>query len=142
MVNPQRTNGFVPAILKNTDEIIAEYLDVVSKTRSQKTHKTYAQALKVFTEIVESAPLNKETYIRFLLEIADFNPSTQALYRSAVMGLYIFASKYLTVEIAQLIAAKRQYSKCQGVRLPNFDREAIEKVISYCETSWRQFDRS
>ena len=61
------------------------------------------------------------------------NPSTQALYRSAVMGLYIFASKYLTVEIADLIAAKRQYSKRQGVRLPNFDREAIEKVISYCE---------
>jgi integrase len=134
VVNPQRTKGFEPTTLKNTDEIIAEYLDVVSKIRSQKTHKTYAQALKTFAGIVESAPLNKETFIKFLLEITDFNPSTQALYRSAVMGLYIFASKYLTVEIAELIAAKRQYSRRQGVRLPNFDREAIEKVISYCET--------
>ena len=44
------------------------------------------QALKTFTEIVKLASLNKETYIKFLLEIADVNPSTQALHRTAVMG--------------------------------------------------------
>ena len=120
--------------MKNTDEIIAEYLDVVSKTRSQKTHKTYAHALKTFAEIVNSAPLTTDTFIKFLLKIVDANPSTQALYRSAVMGLYIFSSKYGRVEIAELIAAKRQYSKRLGSRLPNFDREAIEKMISFCNS--------
>jgi integrase/recombinase XerC len=118
-----------------TKEIIAEYLDNLSKTRSPKTHKTYAQALKAFTQIVGDAPLDTQTYIKFLKKIANMNPSTQALYRSAVMGLYLFASTNgIEVNAAALTQAKRQYSKRQGQRLPNFDRQAVEKVISYCET--------
>lgn len=120
--------------MKNTDEIITEYLDVIAKTRSTKTHKTYAHALKVFTKIVGPAPLDTETFTKFLLKIVGQNPSTQALYRSAVMGLYIFASKYIKIELTEMISARRQYSTRQGARLPNFDREAIEKVIAYCKT--------
>jgi integrase/recombinase XerC len=118
-----------------TNEIITEYLDNLSKTRSAKTHKTYAQALKAFTQIVGEAPLDTPTYIKFLKRIANMNPSTQALYRSAVMGLYLFASTNgVEVNAAALTQAKRQYSKRLGRRLPNFDREAVEQVISYCQT--------
>jgi integrase/recombinase XerC len=118
-----------------TKEIIAEYLDNLSKTRSPKTHKTYAQALKAFTHIVADAPLDTQTYIKFLKRIANMNPSTQALYRSAVMGLYLFASTNgIEVNVAALTQAKRQYSKRLGRRLPNFDRRAVESVISYCQT--------
>jgi integrase/recombinase XerC len=49
--------------------------------------------------------------------------------------LYLFASTNgIEVNAAALTQAKRQYSRRQGMRLPNFDREAVEKVISYCET--------
>jgi integrase/recombinase XerC len=121
--------------MENTAEIISEYLDNVSKTRSPKTHKTYAQALKAFTRIVGEDPLDTKTYIKFLKKIANMNPSTQALYRSAVMGLYLFASTNgIEVNAAALTQAKRQYSRRQGQRLPNFDREAVERVLSYCQT--------
>ena len=39
--------------------------------------------------------------------------------------------------ILRNISAKRQYSKRQGVHLPNFDRQVVEKVISYCGTLGR-----
>jgi integrase/recombinase XerC len=121
--------------MENTAEIIREYLDNLSRTRSPKTHKTYAQALKAFTQIVGQGPLDTQTYIKFLKKIANMNPSTQALYRSAVMGLYLFASTNgVEVNAAALTQAKRQYSKRQGRRLPNFDRQAVENVIAYCQT--------
>jgi integrase/recombinase XerC len=120
--------------MTNTTEIIQEYLVNLSNTRSPKTHKTYAQALKAFAQIVGDAPLDTQTYIKFLKKIANLNPSTQALYRSAVMGLYLFASTNgIEVNAAALTQAKRQYSKRQGQRLPNFDRQAVEQVISYCQ---------
>ncbi len=116
-----------------TSQIIREYLQVVSDTRSQKTHRTYAQALRTFTAIVGDAPLLTETYVRFLRKTKDMNPATQAIYRSAIMGLYLYASKYMDVNVAALSQAKRQYGQRRGYRLPTFNRTAIEKVILHCE---------
>ena len=61
------------------------------------------------------------------------NPSTQALYCSAIIGLYIYASQHLDVNIAALVQARKRYGRRRGQRFPVFDKEAIEKVITYCE---------
>jgi integrase len=119
--------------MKSRDQILSEYLEVVSETRSPKTHKTYAQALKTFTAVVGDDPLTTETYIKFLRRTKDINPSTQAIYRSAIMGLYLYASQYTKIDVAALTQAKRRYAQRKGYRLPTFDREAIEKIILYCE---------
>ena len=44
LVNPQTTKGLEQTTL-DTKQLIAEYLDVVLKTRSTKTHKTYKSGL-------------------------------------------------------------------------------------------------
>lgn len=117
----------------NSDRLIAKYLDVVAKTRSPKTHRTYKLALQTFSTIIEDAPLTAETFTNFLLGTSAMNPSTQALYCSAVIGLYIYASQYMEVNLAALVEAKRRYARRKGKRLPVFDKEAIEKIIAYCE---------
>ena len=132
LVNPQTTKGLEQTTL-DTKQLIAEYLDVVLKTRSTKTHKTYNLALKTFVELVQNAPLTTETFTSFLIKSSEMNPSTQALYCSAIIGLYIYASQYLDVNIAALVQARKRYARRRGQRFPVFDKEAIEKVITYCE---------
>ncbi|MGA7604532.1 MAG: tyrosine-type recombinase/integrase, partial [Anaerolineales bacterium] len=117
----------------DTKQLIAEYLDVVLKTRSTKTHKTYKLALETFARLVQNAPLTTETFTSFLIKSSEMNPSTQALYCSAIIGLYIYASQYLDVNIAALVQARKRYARRRGQRFPVFDKEAIEKIITYCE---------
>lgn len=117
----------------DSPQIISDYLEVISKTKSKKTHETYQLALDTFARVVKDAPLTTETFAKFLLETSQMNPSTQALYTSAVLGLYIYASQFIEVNLAALQQAKRLYARRRGKRLPTFDKEAIEKVIAYCE---------
>lgn len=115
-------------------EIITEYLQIVQGSKSPKTHITYAQALKAFVDHVgKNAPFSVQTYIKFLRSIKDMNPSTKALYSSAVIGLYTFyGATHPDLNITALRQANKQYLQRAGVRLPNFDKEAIEKIIDFC----------
>ena len=59
--------------------------------RSPRTIATYRNALEQFIQIVgEDAPLNTETYIRFLKAIQDRSPATQLVYRTAVKRFFAF----------------------------------------------------
>lgn len=113
-------------------EIIAAYLDTVRGAKAYKTYITYGQALKAFAEAVgEDAALNTETYITFLRRIRDMNPSTKALYSSAVIGFYNYCSaNHPEINISALRQANKQYLQRAGSRLPNFDREAVENILN------------
>jgi site-specific recombinase XerD len=91
--------------------------------------------MRAFVQCVgDDAPLTIETYIKFLRAIKDMNPSTKALYSSAVIGLYTFyGATHPEVNITALRQANKQYLQRPGVRLPNFEKDAIEKIINYCE---------
>lgn len=109
-------------------EQISRYLDTLDL--SKNTIDTYRYALKRFVEIVgDDAPLNAETFETFLSEIKDFAPSTKQIWRSAALGLYTFCRSNELAEIQGII---RHYTRKQGKRIVNFDREAVEKVIEYC----------
>ncbi len=122
---------------KNTDTktIISGYLEAVKYARSTKTFTTYQQALKLFVEIVgEDAPLTSETYTNFLRGLKEFSPSTQATYKTALLGLYTYyAENGGEVNILALRAAAKRYIKKKGQRLPQFDRDAIETTINYAK---------
>lgn len=109
-------------------EQISRYLDTLDL--SKNTIDTYRYALKRFVEIVgDDAPLNAETFETFLSEIKDYAPSTKQIWRSAALGLYTFCRSNELAEIQGII---RHYTRKQGKRIVNFDREAVEKVIEYC----------
>jgi integrase/recombinase XerC len=117
------------------NETITQYLQVIQGSKMPKTHVTYTQVMRAFVNCVgDDAPLTVETYIKFLRAIKDMNPSTKALYSSAVIGLYTFyGSFHPEINITALRQANKQYLQRPGIRLPNFDNNAIEIIIGYCE---------
>ncbi len=99
--------------------------------RSPRTITTYRNALEQFIQIVgEDAPLNTETYIRFLRAIQDRAPATQLVYRTAVKRFFAFLRVGNWTELKE---ATEHYSRRQGKRIVHFDREAIEKIITSYE---------
>ena len=100
--------------------------------RSPRTIFAYRNALTQFVNVVgEDAELNTETYIKFISSLKSKSPSTQRVYRTAVLKLYAFNK---AGNWAELKEATEHYTRNQGKRIVNFNREAIEQIIAYCET--------
>jgi len=107
---------------------INHFLDTLDL--SQNTVTAYRYGLQRFMSIVgEDAPLNVETYETFLVAIKEFSPSTKQIWRSAVLGLYAFCK---SGDLAAMKGITKHYTRKQGKRMVNFNREAIEQVIEYC----------
>jgi integrase/recombinase XerC len=107
---------------------INRFLDTFD--RSPKTLSAYRNGLSQFTKIVGTdAELTTETYIKFLTSLKSKSPSTQRVYRTAVLKLYNFCK---SGNWAELKEATDHYTRNQGKRIVNFDREAVEKVVQHC----------
>lgn len=108
-------------------EQIADYLQM---NRSPRTLTTYGVAMRVYYRIAGERTLDAETYNLFLRKIKDLNPSTQAIYRSAVRGFYV---RYSNISAADFKKAEDRWVYRRGQRLPNFNRDAIERLINYAK---------
>jgi integrase/recombinase XerC len=118
-------------------KIIYNYLEFVGERLSKKTYTMYALAMRDFFQVVggTDTPLTKETYVKFLRRTTTMNPSTQALYRSAIKGLYLFAADDDPgVETAFFEQTNKRLALKPGKRLILFNREGIEKILTYCNT--------
>ena len=108
---------------------IKDFLDTLD--RSPRTIFAYQNALNQFISIVgEEAELNLETYKNFLTSIKSKSPSTKRVYTTAVRKFYAFHKAWNADELKE---ATEHYTRFQGKRIVNFNREAVEKVIAYCE---------
>jgi integrase/recombinase XerC len=100
--------------------------------RAPKTILAYRHALSQFVRTVgEDAELNTDTYVKFLISLKQKSPSTQRVYRTAVRKFYAFCK---AGNWAELEEATEHYTRKPGRRIVNFNREAVEKIISYCES--------
>jgi integrase/recombinase XerC len=114
-----------------------DYLDFVREHHSERTYNAYAFALRDFFVIVggTDAPLTKDTYIKFLKETTSMNPSTQALYRSAIKGLYLFAADTdPKIETSFFEQVNKRLAVRPSKNLILFNREGIEKILTHCNT--------
>lgn len=108
---------------------IKDFLDTLD--RSPRTIFAYQNALNQFVAVVgENAELNLATYTRFLISIKSKSPSTKRVYTTAVRKFYAFHKAWNADELREATA---HYTRSQGKRFVNFEREAVEKVIAYCE---------
>ena len=98
--------------------------------RSPRTIFAYRNALNQFVAFVgEDAELNLETYRTFLTTIKSKSPATKRVYTTAVRKFYAFHKAWNPDELKE---ATQHYTRTQGKRIVNFNREAVEKVIAYC----------
>ena len=100
--------------------------------RSPHTIFAYRNALNQFVSVVgEDVDLNLSTYTKFLISIKSKSPATKRVYTTAVRKFYAFNKAWNSDELKD---ATEHYTRTQGKRIVNFNREALEKVIEYCET--------
>jgi len=100
--------------------------------RSPKTIFAYRNALEQFVKAVGvDAELNTETYTTFLTSIKTKAPSTKRVYTTAVRKFYAFSKAGNWFEMKE---ATEHYTRNQGKRIVNFNREAVEKVIEHCSS--------
>jgi integrase/recombinase XerC len=98
--------------------------------RSPKTIFAYRNALEQFIKVVgEDAEMNIESYTEFLKAIKLKSPSTKGIYTTAVRQLYAFCKAGNSDELKE---ATKHFTRNQGKRIVNFNREAVEKVIEFC----------
>lgn len=100
--------------------------------RSPKTIFAYRNALVQFmNKVGEEAELTTETYRTFLESIKSKSPSTKRVYTTAVRKFYAF---YKAGDWFDMKEATDHYTRHQGKRIVNFNREAVEQVIAHCKS--------
>jgi integrase/recombinase XerC len=120
---------------------IQAYLEMIMLARSKKTAETYAFGLRAFSAVLaeheldaghaEITSLPDDAIGWFALWLKQHSPATEQLYLQAAMGFYQYlaAELILSPNIERLRQLVRMRSRKTGQRLPQFPREAIEKVL-------------
>jgi integrase/recombinase XerC len=109
---------------------ISRFLDTLD--RAPRTITTYRYVLKRFIAIVgENAELNIGSYSMFLSSLKNKSPSTQRIFTTAVLKLYAFCEAGNPFELKK---ATEHATRKPGKRIVNFNREAVEKDIAYCDS--------
>ena len=120
------------------------YLGVVRDSRSPNTVKAYRQALQALGRVLLehqldlNAPpgqLPEEAIVWLADTLKDYAPATERLYLSAVIGFYEYleGSGLGEPNLPRLRQLLKRRVRRPGQRLPQFSREAIEKVLDYAE---------
>jgi integrase/recombinase XerC len=131
-------------------QTIASYLESVRLSRSPNTVRTYKNAVNIFKRVLEEYWIDPETSpIQELSEEAiswlatylkNFSAPTERLYLTAVTGLYeyVAAERLAEINLPRLRLLIRQRARRPGIRLPQFPRQAIERILACAETMAEQ----
>jgi len=124
-------------------DVMNAYLDSVTLSRSENTARTYHNGMEFFKSVLIDNELNpdqssiallKEDAIVWLANsLKAFAPTTERLYLTAASGLYeyIAAENLTNINLPRVKLLIQQRARRPGQRLPQFPREAIEKVLEY-----------
>ncbi len=128
---------------------IDQYRRVISESRSQNTARSYSQAITKFVCLLTNNNIDVDTttiascseswIIDFITELRNYSPATEQLYLTAVVGFYEFlASEYeLELNLPRVRALIRRRQRRVPLKLPQFPRENIEKLIQAVITAAR-----
>lgn len=121
------------------------YLESVKLARSANTARTYRNALNAFAESLEGREIDLEAtptsraeedwIARFAKDLKRYAPATESLYLTAAAGWYEYlaAEQLAEVNLPRMRLLIRHRSRRPGIRLPQFPREAIQKILEYAQ---------
>lgn len=137
--SPPPANG--PTIQAAVDA----YLDIIEKSHAVNTHRTYRNGVKAFLKMLADRKVDpNKTPVRDLREdqvaafaayLKDFTPATERLYLTAVTSFYQFlaAEDLCKVNLPRIYILIQMRARKPGQRLPQFPREAIEKILEHVQ---------
>lgn len=126
-------------------ECVENYLSSLKLSRSANTYRTYHNAMNLFKDVLLAHDLNSEnTEVSKLSEDAvvwmaaalkEYSSASEQVYITATVGLYEFIAgeNLAPVNLPRVRLLVKQRTRIPGVRLPQFPKNDIEKVIDYAE---------
>ncbi|HBG74537.1 MAG TPA: hypothetical protein DDW79_03650 [Anaerolineae bacterium] len=122
------------------------YIDNIMLARSENTARAYKNAIALFFSVLKErwidpqtadiTNLKEDAISWFAAYLKNYSPATERLYLQAVKGFfeYLAAEEANDINLPRLRLLLRQRSRRSGIRLPQFPREEIEKVLAHVET--------
>lgn len=124
-------------------ECIQAYLRSVRLSRSENTHRTYINAMNLFSDVLgrngvkmkeaEITTLSEDAVIWMAAALKDFSPATEQVYMASTVGLYeyIAGENLAQVNLPRMRLLIKQRTRRPGTRLPQFPKSAIETVLDH-----------
>jgi site-specific recombinase XerD len=124
---------------------IQNYLNSVKLSRSANTYRTYANAMRLFSDVLakngldpksaDLSELTEDAVIWMATALKDFSSATEQVYMTAAVGLYEFIAgeNLAQINLPRVRLLIKQRTRKPGVRLPQFPKADIEKVLDYAE---------
>jgi site-specific recombinase XerD len=124
---------------------IQNYLNSVKLSRSANTFRTYANAMRLFSDVLakngldpksaDLSELTEDAVIWMATALKDFSSATEQVYMTAAVGLYEFIAgeNLAQINLPRVRLLIKQRTRKPGVRLPQFPKADIEKVLDYAE---------
>jgi integrase/recombinase XerC len=121
------------------------YIDSIFLARSENTCRAYKNAIGLFLLVLkehwidpQKEPIEKlveESISWFAVYLKNYSPATERLYLQAIKGFFEFLAAENTgnINLPRLRLLIRQRSRRPGIRLPQFPREEIEKILDYVD---------
>lgn len=125
---------------------IHNFIDTIRLARSESTAKTYRNGLEAYSQVLKdhkldpiSTPiddLTEDTISWFATALKKYSPATERLYLTAVTRFfeYLAAENIVEINLPRLRLLIRQRSRLPGQRLPQFPKDAIEKMTVYAQS--------
>jgi site-specific recombinase XerD len=125
------------------DQAVTDYLNSLTLARSANTARTYAQAMRLFIQVLadHNLPTDKkpptdlpeDAIAWFASALKDYAPTTERLYLTAAAGFfeYLMAERLSTPNLPRVRMLIRQRARRPGQRLPQFPRDAIDIILEY-----------
>lgn len=123
-------------------DCIERYLENISLARSQRTARTYRNAMNSLRAALQEHKLdldkepitaiNEEIVGWFAVFLKNLSPATEALYLTATAGFleYLAAERFTEVNLSRMRLLIRQRSRRPGQRLPQFPQNAIDQILN------------
>jgi len=124
-------------------QALNKYLEMVSMSRSQNTFRTYSNAINMFSQILIESKIDLKSFLAkdfsedYIIPMVNalnaYSPSTEQCYLTAIMGFYEFLAgeNMSDINLPRVRLLIKQRSRRPGIRLPQFPRHEIEKMIGY-----------
>ncbi len=119
------------------------FLEAVAQARSPNTLRAYRNGLAAFGQTLEALGLDPETVpaskatedwiVPFAAALKRRAPATERLYLTAAVRWYEFlaAERLAEINLPRLRLLMRHRARRPGQRLPQFPREAIERILRF-----------
>ena len=123
--------------------VTADFLQSVGQARSVNTARTYANALQNYLKMLRSrkidpdkleiTSISEDSIVWMATYLKNHAPTTERLYLTAVARFfeYLAAENLAPVNLPRLRLLIQQRARRPGIRLPQFPKDAIEKVLDY-----------